>query len=1245
MRIGFDRRVLSVMVALACCALVWLVIAGMASAAVTHKYLSQLTGFGNPTALAVDSTGDVYVVDTAARTVDRFSSAGAPFAFSAPEPYIEGSKLTGIPSGASAEPFTEPHGVAVDNENGLVYVSDGAQHVVDVFSSTGEYLRQLTGTPNTAPVSGAFQDPYGMTVDQATHQLYVTDPHSEVVDVFSSTGVWESQFGHGVLGPFPYGESVAVNELTGDAYVGNSGTDTIQVFDSLGHFLEPQWAGGATSEKGFGNAYVYTGLDSSTNHVYVAATAFRAVDEFGPSGSEEYLGQLTGTPTGEGGATVKFGTPQAIAVDPNNGNLYIGDANGVVDVFGPDLTPAVMTGSVTALAGTTATLNGSVNPANQGSASCQFEYGATSAYGSTAPCTPSPGSGNTPVPVTAQLTGLATGTSYRYRLAGTNANGTSFGESRQFRTLGPTIHAELAEHVLVTSAKLRALINPNGIPTRYHFEYDTSAYGTSAAHGNSVPVPDADLGAGSSDVPVSVQPEGLLPGTLYHYRVVGVSEFAPGEQGTFDGPERTFTTFAHPSACPANEQLRTEQPYALGLPDCRAYEMVSPLDKSDNNIVEGEVRASVSGEAVTYASKGSFAKPMASMFSDRYMARRDSTGWATQNISPPFDANTSGFDVPYGELWFTPDLSKGLVIGQSTPLTDESPVGYVNLYVADIGSGSYQAVTGPPPGLPPHEQDEHLNHTDPMPVWVSPDLSHVVFEEYAYQGLTPDASPNHFHVYEWAGGHLSLVDVAPQGMTLEAEDQAGASELFVGPAQGDVWHAVSSDGSRVFFTGGEVEGPGGGANQLGQVYLREVDLERTLQVSASQRTVADPNGIAPARYWGASADGSKVFFTSRSELTDDANTGPADNAANLYEYDVDTGVLTDLTVDSNAGDTNGAAVLGLVTAGEDGSYVYFVAEGKLAEGGTSGRPNLYLDRAGKTVFIATLAPGSGPEERGGDRNDWYGSEAGAGGPAQHSVRVSPDGRTLAFESELSLTGYDNEPAEPQECASGRCREVYLYDAANGTLACASCDQSGAPPRGPAGLGGNGATREGFGEGYWYYEPRNLSEDASRLFFHSPDSLVTQDNNGRQDVYEYENGRVYPVSDVAGNFDSYFLDATPSGNDVFIATADQLLPSDTDSRIDVYDARVGGGLPVSEVPPVCVNGDSCRGPISPQPGVFGAPASATFSGAENITPVVVKGAAKAKAKAKRCKRGSVRKRGRCVRRRSARHGAHSKTGRK
>jgi Tol biopolymer transport system component len=713
-----------------------------------------------------------------------------------------------------------------------------------------------------------------------------------------------------------------------------------------------------------------------------------------------------------------------------------------------------------------------------------------------------------------------------------------------------------------------------------------------------------------------------------------------------------------PEPCP-NEQLRTEQPFGLLLPDCRAYEQVSPVDKNGYAIVppagggftEDLARASVSGEAITYVSFGSFADPAAAMYVSRYVSRRGAGGWSTQNITPPYSSYLTSVEGPYWSLVFTPELSMGVVE------TNGGAVGArcENLYLADIASSSYQQMTNC--GNAPEVQG------------ASTDLSHIVF--------TPERGGV---LYEWVGGQLSKVDVANDGTSIKA--QVGGMPGSIGSShsimKNDRWHAVSDDGLRIFFT--DVEE---GTADYEQLYVREnpeqlqsaLGLQGeciesgkacTVEVSASQRTIADSHGPQLAEYLGASVDGSKVFFDSRAELTNNANTGGADNAANLYEYDLKSGVLTDLTVDTNAGDLEGAAVLGMVTAGEDGSYVYYVADGVLASGAAPGncaaKPNaspvgatcnLYVQHYNGTewtppVFIATLAAG--------DAEDWLkGSQiegGGIGGPANNTARITPDGTHLAFLSEKSLTGYDNQPAEPADCepyagaGSIPCSEVFSFDATQPLSpenpVCVSCNPSGARPVGPSRLSEINNASDPF-----YYTPRNFSEDGSRLFFDSRDALVPHASNGRQNVYEHEGGHVHLISNGAGSYDSSFLDASPSGDDVFIATADRLVPQDQDSQVDVYDAKVGGGFPVSVSPPACDNGDSCKGPVSPQPSVFGAPASATFSGAGNLAPVAVKPAVKAKAKPKPkpCKKGFVKKHARCVKKKAKRSSTHSKKGRK
>ena len=655
-------------------------------------------------------------------------------------------------------------------------------------------------------------------------------------------------------------------------------------------------------------------------------------------------------------------------------------------------------------------------------------------------------------------------------------------------------------------------------------------------------------------------------------------------------------------ACP-NQSIREEQG-ATALPDCRAYELVSPLEKGGSGVVRGEARASLSGEAVTYEGWASFAAPLGAEGASRYFSSRGSTGWATQNITPPFKADLVNLSAPLESLLFTPELSRAVVSDEDTALTPDVPVGYPGLYVADFAAGSYRNAT---PIIPASEEAfEPRPEQLPHEAGASTDLSRVVFAQHL-SGSGPAPLLQGSHIYESEGELVREVDVTPAGSPLAAGANVGTVD-FVGAGgedhtfETDVWHAVSVDGSRVFFT------------ELGeeQLYARLNSMQPqspvsgghctvpadacTVEVSASQRSPEDPNGPQRARYWGASADGSEVYFTSTAELTQNANTGADDNAANLYSYDLEDGTLTDLTVNAEA---EGARVLGVVTASEDASHIYFVAAGKLAsnqvengagpEEAQAGEPNLYLRHGGTTTFVATLADA--------DEEDWVevveGFYLGQGTPVHHTARVTPDGTRLAFQSLRSLTGYDNDNAT---ACGGACAEVYLYDAASGHTVCASCDPAATQAEGPAQFGGFAPGNAAHSPSQ-FYVPRNLSEDGSRLFFEGP-----------QGTEEYAGGHLYPIG-------GHFMDASADGDDVFIGTTERLLAADTDSLRDVYDVRVDGGFPEPETAIPCESAEACHGAGS-QPSQSPSPTTSHFQGPENPPPTV-------------CKKGFALKNGHCA----------------
>jgi autotransporter-associated beta strand protein len=191
--------------------------------------------------------------------------------------------------------------------------------------------------------------------------------------------------------------------------------------------------------------------------------------------------------------------------------------------------PTVVTGIASAITPAGATVEGTVNP-NGTTATAFFEYGLTTAYGSTAPAT-APGNGSTPVGVSAMITGLASNTLYHYRLVAQNPGGTVMGDDATFTTnVLPIVVTGSATAITGDSATVDATINPNGTVTTAFFEYGTTtAYGSTAA----VTAP----GNGMTPVTVSAILTGLTPETLYHYRIVAQN---PG--GMVMGDDATFTT-------------------------------------------------------------------------------------------------------------------------------------------------------------------------------------------------------------------------------------------------------------------------------------------------------------------------------------------------------------------------------------------------------------------------------------------------------------------------------------------------------------------------------------------------------------------------------------------------------------------------------------------------------------------------------------------------------------------------------
>jgi hypothetical protein len=1185
--------------------------------------------------IAVDNSGgatdgDIYVTQGFPNVINIFSETG--------------EYLGQLSEKSSGGPFSEACGVAVD-PSGAVYVGDYSSGIhkfvpaanppvnADYTTSFSSVTNPCTLAAGAGPSAG-FLFAAGFInsiskLDSSTGEVkYEVSPGSNTTvsvdpntgNVFAATESTIKEFDASGAGSATSvssftlasrAQGVAVNGSSGDIYVSRSGAVAVNVEVFGAAFVTfPD----VTTTAASGITPTKATLNGTVNPDGVELT--ECFFEYGKPAVADYEQTV---PCVETPATIGAGTsPVAVHADISalqaNGTAYkfrlvAANANGSVNGSNQSFTTldSVITTAASAVTPTSATLNGTVNPDGMALTECEFEWGVTTSYGETAPCVPSAagvGSGTSPVAVHADLSGLEVGTVYHYRLRAANANGPILGQDLSLQTLGPVIKDSWSEGVTFTEAILKAQVNPAGLPSTFHFEYGTTtSYGQSTA--------EKALGSDEADHTVGAFLEGLQPATTYHYRVVATNSI-----GTAEGPDHTFTTYARlaqDTSCP-NRALRSGD--SANLPDCRAYEMVSPVDKNGGEIERGFngaapgagfFQATPSGEALAYSSTTSFGDQLSSQASNQYIGTRNAQGWSSDGINPPVTPLT----IPYGTFSpyllhrqyqaFSEDLSSGWLLSDNAPALAGGVDGFLNIDRYDSESDSFEAVTvNEPTEYWDYEGEAHTMDLEFK--GASADGSLSAYEARA--ALTPDASGSLFHVYAFSGGEVHLVSVLPDGTQSPAHSVVGQRNEDRGQGYADtVDRAVSEDGSRIFWTDGSESGPG-------KIYVRENPTQPQSAISGGKCTepakactiaVSESVTTGNSQFWTASTDGSKAVFQVQEE------SSPL--KGNLYEFDVESETPTLIA----------GQVTGVVGASEDLSYLYFISKEDLDAGATAGEQNLYLDREGSIEFIATLSAA----DMGIDEDAPHIASL---RPVERNSRVTPDGRHLAFMSTESLTGYDNTDAlgaAPDSLNGEADFEVFLYDADAQQLTCASCNPSGARPVGRAlthpfstnesttfrnnAQGGIGRIWAAAWIPSWeneFHPSRVLSGDGARLFFNSFDALVPGDTNGVQDVYQWEaqgsgtcqkpGGCVSLISTGQSGQKSEFLDASADGDGVFIRTASSIDSRDP-GRYDVYDARVGGGYPIPPSPPACL-GDACQSiPSAPNDPT---PASAGFKGAGN-----------------------------------------------
>ena len=324
---------------------------------------------------------------------------------------------------------------------------------------------------------------------------------------------------------------------------------------------------------------------------------------------------------------------------------------------------------------------------------------------------------------------LQASTEYHYRVVATNADGIDEGEEGSFETLPPLQLGPLWSTAVGTdSARLHGEVNPVGLPATIEFQYvEEAAYLKDLGEGGdgfaqATRTPTLSLGTESSFVEKSALASQLKPDTAYRFRYVAHDFF-----GDFTSPTRGFSTLpvnGPVKPCP-NEAFRSGA--GANLPDCRAYELVSPLDKEGGDIVappEATIgalgfvpgrldQATPEGDGLTFTSYRGFADAESVPLFSQYIARRDNeTGWSTRSVNAPrsgpstvrpgvLETLIGGFSEDLCSHWFTQDTDLALAPG--------APVGVPNLYRrSDCGEEPpYELMTTTqPPGFDKEAEKE-----------------------------------------------------------------------------------------------------------------------------------------------------------------------------------------------------------------------------------------------------------------------------------------------------------------------------------------------------------------------------------------------------------------------------------------------------------------------------------------------------------------------------------------------------------
>jgi hypothetical protein len=1231
--------------------------------------------------------------------VKKFDKEGNPVPFTAHLPYIQGNTLIEDPypelpeRNEYGQSFQNEGNIAVDTSTGptegYIYIITSGH--LDVLKPSGQFIGSLNAA-GAFGLNSVAADAEGNVYYNSGFKIDKRDPSLTVIgQLYNTTGN---------TGPAPAQNDMALDS-TGALWGLGQGdssfeSGTISRWEA-DQFHEPEQESSFSLGnhkvakrsplveaplKAFGSNAQLKGqaiaVDRSNDNLIVQATA-RQILQFSRGTAEEpshQLGASIGDSSNVGGSNENKG----IAIGPS-GTIFVTNEN-EVSVFAPDGTlPTVRDHSVALsdIGHTDATVRAEVELSGGGPITeCEVVYGTTRAYGEpAASCSPDPSGSNftQDTPVTAHLTGLATGTEYHFAIVVRNADGAGYGLDRTFSPAAVLdLSTEPATDITDGTATFRGALNPDGMQTTYHFDYgvagdlsDSTAestisgtgeqqvsfpatdlpagkevqyrlvasnslgttngsiqsftvagppavsalrasnvlseeadlegridaigypttyqfeYGPTTQYGSVIPVGEGDAGEATEGKKVSEHVSGLEPGRVYHFRLVATNEW-----GTTTSEDTTFNFLPEP--CP-NEHVRQQMKSSF-LPDCRAYELVSPENAEGAQIYPGS-EALVQGSKgfpafkqvgnrreiqntglanspsrfAFYAGLGGIAgldAPDAML--DMYTSTRTDNGWKTTFSGIQGDeASGTGRKVCSISLDecidhiinnpFEPDPE--YASGESAPRNGG--------FLFDLDGNKIGTA---PTNFETVEEGKKFNG-DIRP---SPDFTHFAFSSrnavFAEGGQTE--SPGSAYDNDLENGSVTLISLLSNGQPIPAGGEGPFQFITIPPT------GVSRDGSHILM---ETRAPEGGH----RLYMRVNDAT-TYEIGLPEG--AEPGEGPGVKFIAMSSDGSRVAFRATQRLL----PADTDDSADIYLWQENGGAptLTLLTQangqgnsdDCNASWTDKCSVELLETEegdrtgftdipGQELEYqdvtfggidskmasssggVFFFSPEDLAGPALHNGKNLYLANDGDVHYVATLGASQTIDR----------------------IQISPDGEHAGFLTRARLTSYDNEGFE----------EMYRYTPSTGNLVCVSCLPNGEAPTADVEASHNGPF---------------MSNDG-RVFFASADPLVPADSDPYHipDVYEYVGGRPQLISSGtssngkapggAGAFVAETLgleSVSSSGQDVFFSTTDTLVPQDHNGNFaKIYDARTNGGFEVAETAAPCVAADECHGAGAATPG--------------------------------------------------------------